>query len=112
MQKTPWFHEEQADVMLNYLPLRNVLTGIKAVVKNKALPDSAAPPIWALSLFFSFSLSPSQTWPYQGWSHMSSLADAIHPKGTPCILRRLDPRSVAAWIGGGFRENGYMYVCG
>ena len=27
MQKTPWlwFREEQADVMLNYLPLRNVL---------------------------------------------------------------------------------------
>ena len=26
MQKTPRFREEQADVMLNYLPLRNVLT--------------------------------------------------------------------------------------
>ena len=26
MQKTPWFRKEQADVMLNYLPLRNVLT--------------------------------------------------------------------------------------
>ena len=26
MEKTPWFREEQADVMLNYLPLRNVLT--------------------------------------------------------------------------------------
>ena len=42
MQKTPWFHEEQVDVMLNYLPLRDVLTqGIKATVKNKALPDPA-----------------------------------------------------------------------
>ena len=26
MQKTPGFHEGQADVMLNCLPLRNVLT--------------------------------------------------------------------------------------
>ena len=26
MQKIPWFREEQADVMLNYLPIRNVLT--------------------------------------------------------------------------------------
>ena len=25
MQKTSWFREEQADVMLNYLTLRNVL---------------------------------------------------------------------------------------
>ena len=43
MQKTPWFHEEEADAMLNYLPLRNVLTqGIKTMVKNEALPDPAA----------------------------------------------------------------------
>ena len=26
MQEIPWFCEEQADVMLNYLPLRDVLT--------------------------------------------------------------------------------------
>ena len=26
MQNIPWFCEEQADVMLNYLPLRDVLT--------------------------------------------------------------------------------------
>ena len=59
------------------------------MVKNKALPDSA-PPVWSLSL--SFSLSPSQTWPYQGWSHVSfSLGDAVHPEGTPWILPRLDP---------------------
>ena len=43
------------------------------MVKNKALPDSAAPPR-LLSLSLSFSLSPSQTWPYQGWSHVSSLS--------------------------------------
>ena len=44
MQKTPWFREGQADVMLNYLPLKNVLiSGIKATVKNKALPDPARP---------------------------------------------------------------------
>ena len=51
MQKTPWFCEEQADVMLNHLPLRDVLTqGIKAMVKNKAWPDPANTPIWSLSL--------------------------------------------------------------
>ena len=64
MQKTPWFHEEQADVMLNYLPLRNVLIqDIKATVKNKALPDSARLCIplsshsLSLSLFLSLSLT-------------------------------------------------------
>ena len=54
----------------------------------------AAPPVWSLtlSLSLSFSLSPSQTWPYQGWSHVSSisLADAVHPEGIPWILPRLD----------------------
>ena len=94
MQKTPWFCEAQADVMLNYLPLRNVLTsGIKVMLKNKALPDPAKackhPRLVTLSL--SFSLSPLQTWPHEGWSHVSSLADAIHPEGTPWILLRLDP---------------------
>ena len=91
MQKTPWFCERQADVMLNYLPLRNVLTqGINAMVKTKALPDPAAPPIWSLFL------SPSQTWPYQGWSTMSSLslADTVHPEGTPWILPRLYPGKI------------------
>ena len=62
------------------------------MVKNKALPDSArlcTPRLVTLSL----SLSPSETWTYQGWSHMSSLslADAVHPEGTPWILPRLDP---------------------
>ena len=52
MQKTPWFHEEQADVMLNYLPLRNVL-----VVKNKALPDSARPCKHPRLVILSLSLS-------------------------------------------------------
>ena len=66
------------------------------MVKNKELPDSASP-VWSLSLSLSFSLSlslsPSQIWPYQGWSHVSSLsvADAVHPEGTPWILPRLDP---------------------
>ena len=60
------------------------------MVKNKALPDSASP-VWSLSL--SHFLSPLQIWPYQGWSHVSSLsvADAVHPEGTPWILPRLDP---------------------
>ena len=97
MQKTPWFLVGQADVILNYLPLKNVLTqNIKATVKNKDLPDSAAhpspppaPPQSGLSLFLS--LSPSQTWPHQGWSYVSSLADAVHPEGAPWILPRLDP---------------------
>ena len=67
------------------------------MVKNKALPDSARPCkhpcLVILSLFLSLSLSPSQTWRYQGWSHMSSLSltDAVHPEGTPWILPRLDP---------------------
>ena len=43
------------------------------MVKNKALPESArlcTPDLVTLS----FSLSPSQTWPCQGWSHASSLS--------------------------------------
>ena len=92
MQKTPWFCERQADIMLNYLPLRNVLTwGIKAMVKNKALPDSARFCTPRL-----VTLSPSQTWPYQGWSHVSSLslADAVHPEGTPGYCRGWTPASL------------------
>ena len=72
------------------------------MVKNKALPESArlcTPDLVTLS----FSLSPSQTWPCQGWSHASSLSlflslsltDAIHPEGIPWILPRLDPGTVA-----------------
>ena len=53
----PWSCERQADIMLNYLPLRNVLTyGIKAMLKNKALPDSALP-IWSVCLSLSLSLT-------------------------------------------------------
>ena len=67
------------------------------MVKNKDLPDSAAPPVWSFSLSLSLSLpSPSQTWPYQGWSHVSSLADAFHPEGTPWILLRLDPGTISS----------------
>ena len=70
------------------------------MVKNKALPDSSrlsAPPS-GHSLSLSFSLSPLQIWPYQGWSHMSSLSltDTVHPEGTPWILPRLDP-STKVW---------------
>ena len=58
MQKTPWFREEQADVMLNYLPLRNVLIyGMKATVKTKALPDSARPCKHPRLVILSLSLS-------------------------------------------------------
>ena len=95
MQKTLWFHEEQADVMLNYLPLRNVLIqGIKAMVKNKGLPDSARPckhPRLVIHSL-SFSLSPWQTWPYQGKSYVSSLS--LSP--TPFILR-VSPGSCRGW---------------
>ena len=67
MQKTPWFCEAQADVMLNYLPLRNVLTsGIKVMLKNKALPDPAKPCkhpwLVTLSLFLSLSLADLALW--------------------------------------------------
>ena len=60
------------------------------MVKNKALPDSAR---LCTPCLVTLSLSPSQTWPYQGWSHVSSLslANAVHPEGTPWILLRLDP---------------------
>ena len=63
MQKTPWFREGQADVMLNYLPLRNVLTwGIKAMVKKKEKKIKHGQtllytPVWGLSL--SLSLLPT-----------------------------------------------------
>ena len=62
------------------------------MVKNKALPDSAR--LGCTPCLVTLSLSPSQTWPYQGWSRMSSLADAVHPEGTPWILQRLDPSKV------------------
>ena len=70
------------------------------MVKNKDRPDSAASAVWSLSLSLSFflSLSPSQTWPYQGWSHVSSLAIAVHPEGTPWILPRLDPGKKLKYI--------------
>ena len=102
MQKTPWFREEQADAMLNYLPLRNVLiSGIKATVKNKTLPDSARPckhpclVILSLSLSLSLSL-PHRLGPIKAGltcllSLSLSLADTVHPEGIPWILPRLDP---------------------
>ena len=69
------------------------------MVKNKALPDSAR--LCCTPRLVSLSLSPSQTWPYQGWSHVSSLplSEAVHPEGTPWILPRLDPGS-CQWLKG------------
>ena len=98
--------EEQADVMLNYLPLRNVLTyGIKATVKTKALPDPGRPckhpRLVTLSLSLSLSLSLAihpDTWLYQSWSHVSSLANAVHLESTPWILPRLDPGKKLKYI--------------
>ena len=69
------------------------------MVKNKGLPDSARPCKHPRLVILSFSLSPSQTWPYQDWSHVSSLslANAVHPEGTPGILPRLDP-GTPLWV--------------
>ena len=54
------------------------------MVKNKALPDSA-PPVWSLSLSLAdWALS-------RLGSRVFSLANAMHPEGTPWILPRLDP---------------------
>ena len=90
MQKTPWFHEGQADVMLNYLPLRNVLTwGIKAMVKNKALPDSA-PPVWSLSLSLA-DLALSRL-----ASRVFSLSLSLSLSPMPFILR-VPPGSCRGW---------------
>ena len=67
------------------------------MVKNKALPDSArlcTPCLVTLSLSLSpfLSLSPSQTWPYQGWSHMSSLSLSRMP-----FILRVPPGSCRGW---------------
>ena len=69
------------------------------MVKNKGLPDAArlcctptsghSP---SHSLSFSLSLSPRRLGPIKaGLTCLLSLADAVHPEGTPWILRRLDP---------------------
>ena len=44
------------------------------MVKSKALPDSARPCKQPRLAILSLSPSPSQTWPYQGWSHISSIS--------------------------------------
>ena len=64
------------------------------MVKNKALPDSARPCKHPRLVPLPSPLSP-KTWPYQGWSHVSSLslANAVHPEDIPWILPRLDPSS-------------------
>ena len=52
------------------------------MVKNKDWPDSAAPPLWSLSLCLCLFLS-------------LSLADAVHPEGTPGSCRGWTPASGA-----------------
>ena len=96
MQKTPWFCVGQADVILNYLPLKNVLTlNIKATVKNEDLPDSAARPppphlvsllSLSLSLFLSLSLADLA---------LSRLVSRLFSL-TPFILR-VPPGSCRGW---------------
>ena len=56
------------------------------MVKNKALPDSAAPPR-LLSLSLPRRLGPTKA----GLMCLLSLIDAVHPEGTPWILLGLDP---------------------
>ena len=56
----------------------------------QTLPDPANTPVWSFSLSLSLSLSLADL-ALSGWSHVSSLADAVHPEGTPWILLRLDP---------------------
>ena len=58
---------------------------------SPSYPSVFLVPPYLVILSLSLFLSPSQTWPHQGWSHVSSLADAVHPEGTPQILPRLDP---------------------
>ena len=43
----------------------------------------------------SLSLSPLQTWPYQGWSPVSSIS---RRRRTPWILLALDPGTVASRV--------------
>ena len=48
-------------------------------------------PVWSLSLSFSLSL-PRRLGPIKaGLMCLLSLADTVHPEGTPWILPRLDP---------------------
>ena len=67
------------------------------MVKNKALPDSArlcTPPplrLVSLSLFLSLSLADLALSRLVSRVFSLSLTNAIHPEGTPWILRRLDP---------------------
>ena len=78
------------------------------MVKNKALPDSARPckhprlVIWS----FSLSLSPSQSWPYQGWSHVSSLSLSPTP-----FIPRVSPGSCRGWTPAAMVFPVVMYGC-
>ena len=66
------------------------------MVKNKALPDSArlcTPRLVILSL--SLSLADLALSRLVSPVFSLSLADAVHPEGTPWILSRLDPGRVA-----------------
>ena len=73
------------------LPLRSVPTqGIKAMVKNKATARLCCIFSWS-GLFLSFSLSPQQTWPYQGGSYVSISHRCRSSSGFPWILLGLDP---------------------
>ena len=65
------------------------------MVKNKGLPDAArlcCTPTSGHSPCLSLSLSPRRLGPIKaGLTCLLSLADPVHPEGTPWILRRLDP---------------------
>ena len=63
------------------------------MVKNKALPDSSPRLVTlSLSLFLSLPLALSLAdLALSRLVSLSSLTDAVHPKGTPWILLGLDP---------------------
>ena len=64
------------------------------MVKNKALPDTArlcTPRLVTHSLSLSLSLSRRLGPIKASLTCLLSLADAVHPEGTPWILPRLDP---------------------
>ena len=113
MQKTPWFCERQADIMLNYLPLRNVLTwGIKAMVKNKALPDSARL-CQTLHLPSGHSLSLSDLALSRLVSRVFLLSRQRRSSwGYPWILLRLDPgkSSFLSYLSGFLRQPFFLFT--
>ena len=64
--------------------------------KIKQLPDSAAYP-GLVSLSLSFSLSPWQTWPYQGLSYVSFLSPMPFILRVPLHPAGAGPQQISTW---------------